>query len=40
MFAYGHYNPKTQEWTMRVKKNTKTVEEQSREMGQIEMFPS
>jgi hypothetical protein len=39
MFAIGHYNPKTKEWKVKVKKQ-KSVEEKSREMGQIEMFPS
>jgi len=37
MFASGHYNPKTKKWTVKVKKS---IEEEAREMGQIEMFPS
>lgn len=37
LIAVGHYNPKTKKWTVKVKKS---VEEKSREMGQIEMFPS
>jgi hypothetical protein len=40
LFAVGHYNPKTKEWTVKTKKQHKSVEEKSREMGQIEMFPS
>jgi len=40
MFAIGRYNPKTKTWTVKVKKNEKSIEQKSREMGQIEMFPS
>ena len=39
LFAVGHYNPKTKEWKVKVKEK-KSVKEKSREMGQIEMFPS
>jgi hypothetical protein len=41
VFIFGHYNPKTKEWKVKVsKQKDKTIEQKSREMGQIEMFPS
>lgn len=46
LVAVGHYSPITKEWRIVTnkeeapKKKKKTIEEEAREMGQIEMFPS